>query len=39
MLARLQQATTLGLILAAALWAGWLLHAGEPLLGGRGRAR
>jgi len=31
MLARLQQATTFGLILAAALWAGWLLHAGEPL--------
>ena len=31
MLARLQQVTTLGLILAAALWAGWLLHAGEPL--------
>jgi triacylglycerol lipase len=31
MLARLQQVTTLGLILAASLWAGWLLHAGEPL--------
>jgi triacylglycerol lipase len=31
MLARLQQVTTLGLILTAALWAGWLLHAGEPL--------
>ena len=31
MLARLQQATTLGLILAAAIWAAWLFRAGEPL--------
>ena len=29
MLARLQQATTLGLVLAALLWASWFLHVGE----------
>ena len=31
MLARLQQATTLGGLLLALLWAGWWLHAGEPV--------
>jgi triacylglycerol lipase len=31
MLARLQQVTTLGLILTAVLWGGWLLQAGKPL--------
>jgi triacylglycerol lipase len=31
MLARLLQMMTVGLILAAALWAAWLLRAGEPL--------
>src|SRR5687767_3507176 len=38
MLARLQQATTLGALLLAALWAWWSFDAGRPFLGLAGAA-
>jgi len=36
MLAHLQQATTLGLLLLAAGWASWWIHAGKPVWAGIG---
>jgi triacylglycerol lipase len=38
MLARLQQITTLSLLIAAALWAAWFIHLGQPLWAAAGAA-